>query len=99
MVHNLVTLSVYAVQLAVYSSHFLFFSYRTPRVKCLVIIEDQIHALHTEGYKEGVRIIPFQEVINLGECGNFAMLVSSSVSDPDSLIQGGRQDHPLPGSH
>jgi hypothetical protein len=54
---------------------FSFFSYRTPRVKCLVIIEDQIHALNTEGYKEGVRIIPFQEVISLGESGFLAMCI------------------------
>ena len=40
--------------------------FRTPLVKCLVVIEDQIHTLRIEGFKAGVRILPFQEVINLG---------------------------------
>jgi len=41
--------------------------HRTPLVKCLVIIEDQLHDFSTEGFKEGVRIVAFKEVIEMGK--------------------------------
>lgn len=54
---------------------------RTPLVKCLVIIEDQIHPLTTEGYQPGVRLIPFQEVISLGKSST-QLAVNPKPSDP-----------------
>jgi len=41
--------------------------HRTPTVKCLVVIEDQLHAFQTDGFKEGVRIIAFKDVVELGK--------------------------------
>ncbi len=43
-------------------------------MKSLVIIEDQIHSLQTEGYKAGVTIIPFQDVIKLGRLSHYYLL-------------------------
>lgn len=38
----------------------------TPRVNTIIYMEDQLKTTETDGYKEGVRILPFQEVISLG---------------------------------
>lgn len=38
----------------------------TPRVKTLIYMEDQLKELDTDGYKEGVKIIKFTDVLNMG---------------------------------
>lgn len=40
---------------------------RTPRVDTLIYMEDQLKTLDKKGYKEGVKIIEYQEVIRRGE--------------------------------
>lgn len=38
----------------------------TPKVKTLIYMEDQLKQLNTDGFKEGVKIIKFTEVLKLG---------------------------------
>lgn len=38
----------------------------TPRVNTLIFMEDQLKETEVDGYKEGIRIIPYQEVLRLG---------------------------------
>lgn len=38
----------------------------TPRVKTIIYMEDQIKKTDVDGFKEGVQIIPFQRVIQMG---------------------------------
>lgn len=38
----------------------------TPRVNTIIYMEDQLKTTTKDGFKEGVRIIPFQEVITIG---------------------------------
>jgi len=56
----------------VVTSHELMPKFRTmlercPKVKTLVYMEDQLIPTDTIGYKEGVRILPFKDVLKLGE--------------------------------
>jgi len=56
----------------VVTSHELMPKFRTmlekcPKVKTLVYMEDQLLPTDTIGYKEGVRVLPFKEVLKLGE--------------------------------
>lgn len=39
----------------------------TPNVKKIIFMEDQLHKTDVTGFKEGVQIIPFSKVIELGE--------------------------------
>lgn len=39
---------------------------RTPRVKTLIYMEDQLKTLENSGYKEGVNIVTFSEVLKKG---------------------------------
>lgn len=41
--------------------------HKTPRVKTVIYMEDQLHKTATSGFKEGVKIVPFTEVVNKGE--------------------------------
>jgi len=45
--------------------------HRTPLVRCLVVIEDQLHDFSTEGFKSGVNIVAFKDVIKMGEKSAF----------------------------
>lgn len=38
----------------------------TPKVNTLIYMEDQLKKTETDGYKDGVKIIPFQQVIDMG---------------------------------
>lgn len=40
-------------------------------------MEDQLKTTETDGYKEGVRIIPFQEVITLGSTSKIGKIFCS----------------------
>ncbi|XP_055326866.1 long-chain-fatty-acid--CoA ligase 4-like isoform X2 [Sitodiplosis mosellana] len=46
-----------------------------PNVQSVIYMEDQLHETKTDGFKEGVRILPFDEVIKLGS-------TSSAVAAP-----------------
>ena len=37
-----------------------------PKIKTIIVMEDQIFPLDTTGYKPGVEIIPFQAVVSRG---------------------------------
>lgn len=55
----------------VITSHELMPKFKTllaklPRVQTLVYMEDQLNKTETEGFKEGVRILPFNQVIRSG---------------------------------
>lgn len=39
----------------------------TPRVNTIIFMEDQLKKTDVSGYKEGIRIIPFQQVIQTGK--------------------------------
>lgn len=39
---------------------------KTPKVKTLIYMEDQLKQLDTNGFKQGVRIVTFTEVLELG---------------------------------
>lgn len=38
----------------------------TPKVNTLIYMEDQLKKTESDGYKDGVKIIPFQQVIDMG---------------------------------
>lgn len=40
---------------------------KLPKVHTLVYMEDQLNKTDTEGYKDGVRKLPFNEVIRMGQ--------------------------------
>lgn len=48
---------------------------KLPKVKTLVYMEDQLQKTETIGYKEGVNILPFNQVIRMGS-------TSKSVASP-----------------
>ncbi|RVE46716.1 hypothetical protein evm_008636 [Chilo suppressalis] len=39
---------------------------KTPKVDTIVFMEDQLHPTKTDGYKEGIRIIGYKEVLRMG---------------------------------
>lgn len=39
---------------------------KLPNVQTVVYMEDQLNKTETEGYKEGVRILPFNQVVRMG---------------------------------
>ena len=43
-----------------------------PKINTVIFMEDQLHKTATTGFKEGVRILPFQEVIAIGEKSEIA---------------------------
>ena len=40
---------------------------KTPKVACLIFMEDQIHETDRSGYKSGVQIVGYKEVVQRGE--------------------------------
>lgn len=55
----------------VITSHELMPKFKTllsklPNVQTVVYMEDQLNKTETEGYKEGVRILPFNQVVRMG---------------------------------
>ena len=46
---------------------------KTPKVKKLVYMEDQLKETDISGYKEGVSIIPFSEVLRSGSSSDIGM--------------------------
>ncbi|KAL4704640.1 hypothetical protein ACJJTC_013424, partial [Scirpophaga incertulas] len=40
---------------------------KTPRVTTIVYMEDQLHKTNTDGYKDGIRIIAYKEVLKMGD--------------------------------
>lgn len=53
---------------------------KLPRVQTLIFMEDQLHPTNTDGFKEGVRIQQFKEVIKQGQESKIAG-VPPSASD------------------
>ncbi|XP_023343813.1 LOW QUALITY PROTEIN: long-chain-fatty-acid--CoA ligase 4-like [Eurytemora carolleeae] len=59
--------------------------HRTPLVKCLVVIEDQLHQFQKDGFREGINIIAFKEVVELGKTSKF-VAVNPVPSDPAIIM-------------
>lgn len=58
---------------------------KTPKVACLVYIEDQIHKTPVEGFKSGVQIASFSEVVESGKHSN-ALPTPPEPSDPAIIM-------------
>lgn len=56
----------------------------TPNVKKIIFMEDQLHKTDVTGFKEGVQIIPFSKVIEMGEKSK--MEGSSPTPDDTAII-------------
>ncbi|XP_015174146.1 PREDICTED: long-chain-fatty-acid--CoA ligase 4 isoform X1 [Polistes dominula] len=54
-----------------------------PEVKNIIYMEDQLKPTDTKGYKEGVRLIPFSDIIKVG---NTSKVVSVSPKAEDTAI-------------
>lgn len=48
--------------------------HNTPKVKTLIYMEDQLKQLNTDGFKEGVKIIKFTEVLKIGSESKYGEL-------------------------
>ena len=51
-----------------------------PKIKTIIVMEDQIFPLDTSGYKPGVQIIPFRSVVKTGETSHVESVPPSSDS-------------------
>jgi len=51
-----------------------------PKIKTIIVMEDQIFPLDTNGYKDGVQIIPFRSVVNCGDKSTVASVPPTSES-------------------
>merc|ERR1719167_1338638 len=51
-----------------------------PKIKTIVVMEDQIFPMDASGFKEGVQIIPFKSVVKLGETSQISSVPPSSES-------------------
>lgn len=51
----------------------------TTKVNTIIFMEDQLHKTETTGFKDGVKIIPFSQVIKTGETSKFGKLNKSIV--------------------
>lgn len=49
----------------------------TPRVNTLIFMEDQLKTTPTDGFKDGVRLIPFKEVLKSGANSTIGKLINS----------------------
>jgi len=58
---------------------------KTPKVACLVYMEDQIHKTEISDYKSGVQIIGFRDVIDKGKL-SLAMPTLPQPSDPAIIM-------------
>ncbi len=59
--------------------------HRTPTVKYLIYLEDQIHETETTGYKDGVQILSFYEVVAKGKTSK-AIAVKPTTLDPAIIM-------------
>jgi len=59
--------------------------HRTPGVKCLVVIENQIHKYSVEDFKKDVRILSYKDVIEMGKKANF-VATNPKPSDPAIIM-------------
>ncbi|OXU20883.1 hypothetical protein TSAR_015234 [Trichomalopsis sarcophagae] len=57
---------------------------KVPEVKNIVFMEDQLKEADVTGFKEGVRIIPFQEVVKVGSTSTATL--SPPTSDDTAII-------------
>jgi len=83
----------------VVTSHELLPKFRTmlehcPSIKTLVVMEDQLFAADTSGFKDGVRIIPFKTVEGLGERSNFEETPPTSESPAIVMYTSGSTGQP-----
>ncbi|XP_031632711.1 long-chain-fatty-acid--CoA ligase 4-like [Contarinia nasturtii] len=53
---------------------------KLPNVHAVIYMEDQLHETKTNGFKEGVRILPFNEVIEIGK-NSYAVAAPPSTED------------------
>ena len=58
---------------------------KTPKVAVLVFMEDQLAATPTDGFKSGVKIIGFKEVLKMGE-SSVALPTPPKPSDPAIIM-------------
>jgi len=56
---------------------------KTPRVQTLIYMEDQLKKTDISGFKEGVKIIPYKQILKSGETAN---IESSSPKTDDTAI-------------
>lgn len=60
----------------VITSHELLPKFKTlldqiPKVHTIIYMEDQLHKTETTGYKDGVKIIPYSQVLRIGKDSKF----------------------------
>jgi len=65
-----------------------------PSIKTLVVMEDQLFASDTTGFKEGVTIIPFKSVVGLGEGSKVGENPPSSESPAIIMYTSGSTGQP-----
>lgn len=41
--------------------------HRTPKIKTVVYMEDQLHSTDTKGFPDSVKVLPFKQVLTSGE--------------------------------
>lgn len=59
---------------------------RTPTVKHLIFLEDQVNATDRSGYKEGVEIHAFQDIIDLGRKSTTNYPIKRPTKDDPAII-------------
>lgn len=47
---------------------------KCPLVNTIIFMEDQLHKTETTGFKEGVKILPFSQVMRMGQESKFGMI-------------------------
>merc|ERR1719474_1755478 len=52
--------------------------HQCPKIKTIVVMEDQIFTTDMSGFKPGVKIIPFKSVVKMGETSNIAPVPPTS---------------------
>lgn len=57
---------------------------KLPKVNTLIYMEDQLHKTEVDGFKEGVRVLPFNQVIRMGSNNN--AIVTQAPTDEDIAI-------------
>lgn len=55
-----------------------------PKVKTIIYMEDQLYETKTDGFKEGVRILSFTEVVNSGKTSK--VVASPPTADDIAII-------------
>eukprot|EP00095_Tigriopus_kingsejongensis_P000185 maker-scaffold41_size498431-snap-gene-0.11 protein:Tk00185 transcript:maker-scaffold41_size498431-snap-gene-0.11-mRNA-1 annotation:"Long-chain-fatty-acid--CoA ligase " len=59
---------------------------RTPKVQCVIFIEDQLHPTQRSGYPSGVSILSFQEVCQRGRQSAATVAVRPTQDDPAIIM-------------